>query len=581
MNNRQNCSTGRGVGTRVVTTIWSRQPIYGPKGHRVREKASDETFIRWLVEAGTDVFRLNLSHRSQDGLRERDFIAALRRVRRGYRERGRHIGMMLDLQGPKLRIGALESAPSATRIMPGAEFTLHTHHRIVGDATRACVLHGGEPFEQFGDMLSAGSFLHLGDGAVTLRVIAVSDRSVRTRVSRGGEIASGAGISVPGAKRAPQGLTAKDREDLAFFLPGGDDVTHVAISMVNGAADVLHVRDCIVQCFRNAQVPAHELELRMPLLVAKIETRAGLGALDEILDVADAVMVARGDLASQIGLERVTQAQKKIVRCCNARGKPVIVATEILESMTKASRPTRAEASDAYNAILDGADALMLSAETARGHFPIQSVRWLMRFARQAERDFLDQTDIDQRAASLRQKQIGQLRAAEIRCAKRSAEPGPWQDVYRLLAEKHRVQITTASVIWAAFTISRGIRVDALVPTTATGLSARLVAPFRPTVPCIAAVHHEYAARRLALSFGVQPIEIDESHRDHEALMLAVTNAARASIRRMCPAGLVARNAGCASSAWQLVVTAGRLPNVPGSTSIAALLPFELAPPPA
>ncbi len=332
--------------TRIVATL-------GPA-------TSSPAVIRALVDAGLDVARLNMSHGDQAGHAR---LAA--RVRRIAREAGRPVGLLVDLQGPKLRLGAF---PRPVPVEIGAEVVLTTAQRESDpDASILPVDYRHLPVET-----EPGQTLLLADGAVRLAVRRVDERRVVCEVLEGREIPPRAGLSLPEANVVRSALTTKDRKDLAWAVKHAADF--IALSFVRRPEDLRDARRLIRRLGGDQ------------LLVAKIETRAALGRLDDVLGAADAAMVARGDLGVELPPEQVPIEQKRIIEACGRAGKPVITATQMLESMRFASRPTRAEASDVANAVLDGSWAVMLSAETATGEYPVESVAMLDRIARQAER---------------------------------------------------------------------------------------------------------------------------------------------------------------------------------------------------
>jgi pyruvate kinase len=315
-----------------------------------------------LVGAGMDVGRINLSHGSAASHR-----VAASAIRRAAATAGRRVLILVDLAGPKVRLAALEG--DAIDLAAGRRFVLRTGGTAadVGDASGARVSYG-----RLASDVRIGDPILLADGAVELRVAAIGgDGTVQTDVVRGGTIRSRAGVAIPAARMSAPGLTAKDRADLPRLAELG--ATFVGQSFVRAPADVLELRAA--------------LGPDGPRIVAKIETRPAVESLDGILDVADAVMIARGDLGVEVPFEEVPVIQKQLVRQALGRGVPSIVATQMLESMITAPRPTRAEASDVANAVFDGADAIMLSGETAIGAYPVEAASAAIRIVLHCERE--------------------------------------------------------------------------------------------------------------------------------------------------------------------------------------------------
>ncbi|MGZ5904599.1 MAG: pyruvate kinase, partial [Reyranella sp.] len=307
--------------------------------------SADRATIEALVRAGADVFRLNFSHGTHADHKQRlDLIRSIEA------DIGRPIGVLLDLQGPKLRIGSFANGP--VTLVEGAPFRLDLDRDKPGDATRAAL-----PHPEIFATLKPGAELLLDDGRLRLRVQRSGKDFAETTVVNGGMLSDRKGVNVPGVVLPLSAMTHKDRADLDFGLTLGID--WIALSFVQRAADIVEAQ-AIIQGRAG--------------IVAKLEKPAAIECLDEILAVTDAVMVARGDLGVEMPAEQVPAIQKRIVRACRKLGKPVIVATQMLESMIEAPVPTRAEASDVATAIYDGVDAVMLSAESASGKYPVEAV---------------------------------------------------------------------------------------------------------------------------------------------------------------------------------------------------------------
>ncbi len=311
-----------------------------------------------MIRAGMHVARLNFSHGSFDS--HRKVIANLRRAAQ---KTGERLAIMADLPGPKMRIGDLVEEP--VDLIPGAPFTL-TADPVPGDAGRVSVT-----FEPLPRVVKAGDILFLNDGLIQLEVVQVAGNNVHCRVVVGGELRSRKGLNLPGIDLGINAFTARDRECLKFAIENGVDA--VSQSFVEKAADIEGVRE------------AAAAQGRVPFIIAKIERSRALERIDEIIKAADGIMVARGDLGVEVPIERIAVIQKDVIRRANQRAKPVITATQMLESMTANRRPTRAEATDVANAVLDGTDCVMLSGESAMGNYPVEAVAMLAKIAAAAE----------------------------------------------------------------------------------------------------------------------------------------------------------------------------------------------------
>jgi pyruvate kinase len=398
--------------------------------------SSEYATIKALFEAGADVFRLNFSHGSQADHKARHDI-----VRTIEKEMGRPIAILADLQGPKLRIGQFSEGKVMLR--PGADFQLD-QAPAPGSAARVCLPHP-ELFAAVG----AGQWLLLDDGRIRLEVLANEGGVIRTRVVNGGVLSDRKGVNVPDAVLPIPALTAKDKADLEFALSLGVD--WVALSFVQLPEDVTQ---------------AKELIQGRAGVMSKLEKPAALERLEQIVAVSDAIMVARGDLGVELPPERVPGVQKRIVRMCRKHGKPVVVATQMLESMVAAPVPTRAEASDVANAVYEGADAVMLSAESASGAYPVHAVSIMNRIISEVERDPLYPAMIEaQHQAPLPNK--GDAISAAMR------------DAAKIMGAK------------------------AMVAYTTSGHSSLRTARERPMAPIVSITPKDETARRLSLAWGV------------------------------------------------------------------------------
>jgi pyruvate kinase len=401
--------------------------------------------IRALVEAGADVFRMNLSHGTHEDHRRRyDY------VRQVEKDLGRPIGVLVDLQGPKLRVGEF---PGGEVFLRQGEETLVTNRHVKGTAGLIPAVYSGLMRD-----VHVGDRVLLDDGNIELKVIRRERRGLRCRVVVGGKLGDHKGLNFPGVRLSADSLTTKDRGDLAFGLRMGVDF--VALSFVRTAADIVKLR----RLLRRAKRP--------PMVIAKIERREAIENLEAILGVVDGVMVARGDLGVEYPPERVPILQKRIIQRANVREVLVITATQMLESMVSSPRPTRAEASDVANAIFDGTDAVMLSAETAVGRYPDRAVRTMSRIASEAE-----------------EVSIPLLRRRTTDHPSVMASP-------------------THALAHTAYQAAHELRAKVLAVFTHTGYSARLASKARPSAPIIALTPLESTCHRLTLSWGVTPVRV-------------------------------------------------------------------------
>ncbi|MBI5137031.1 MAG: pyruvate kinase [Nitrospirae bacterium] len=406
-----------------------------------------EEAIAQLIDAGMDVARLNFSHGSHQS-----HLEAMRLVRAVSERKGKTVAVLQDLQGPKIRIGSFENG--CVNIVPGATFTITTRP-CKGDANGVST-----PYTRLPADARPGTAILLHDGLIKLEVTATDGENVTCKVVDGGMLSDRGGISLPGVRISEPSLTEKDKEDLIFGLEHGVD--YVALSFVRDARDLVGIRAFIREhAAGRAHVP----------VVAKLETAEALDKLDAIIDQADAVMVARGDLGVEISAARVPVVQKDIIERCHKAGKPVITATQMLDSMANQPTPTRAEASDVANAVFDGSDAVMLSVETAFGKYPVKSVETMAAIIREAEKT----------------------------------------DYFRLghpPMRKDRLA-SAQSICRAAFHTADGVNARMIVCCTTTGISARLMSKYRPKAPIIALSRYPATLRRTALYWGTVPMLMD------------------------------------------------------------------------
>jgi pyruvate kinase len=449
--------------------------------------------IRALHEAGADVFRLNMSHGDHDSIRELHRI-----IRQIETDLDSPIGILADLQGPKLRVG--EFANGEEELEPGSAFRLDLD-TAPGTIDRVCL-----PHPEIFEALEPGASLLVNDGKIRLKVTECGPDFALTEVIIGGTISNRKGVNVPDVVLPLAALSEKDRADLEFVCQLGVD--WLALSFVQRAADVEEAR---ALCQGRAAI------------LSKIEKPSAVEWFDSILAVSDGIMVARGDLGVELPVQNVPPIQKRLVRKCRTAAKPVIVATQMLESMVESPVPTRAEVSDVAAAIYEGADAIMLSAESAAGDYPIEAVTTMDNVAREVESD----------------PTYTEIMEASRKITRKSVADG---------------------IVAAAREIAEATDIKAICCFTQSGTTALLTARERPRVPIMALSNLRGTARRLALTWGVNCVMCGELER----FKLAVINAARA-----------AREQGYAEPLDQIVITAGVPFNVPGTTNILRIAPCQ------
>ena len=400
--------------------------------------------IAALLDAGVNVARINASHGTAEVRGE--WIAAVRRVAAA---KGLPIAVLLDLQGPRIRVGDL---PKPRQLTPGQTVVFAPEEVAKGDELPTT-------YAGLATDARVGARILLNDGLLSVEVTAVESPRVRGRVVDGGTLTAHKGMNLPGLHVSAPALTDKDREDALDGVKRGVD--YLALSFVRRAEDLGELRALVGKGMK---------------LVAKIEKATALDDLDRILDASDAVMVARGDLGVELPFEQVPLVQKRLIRESNQHGKPVITATQMLESMVNAPRPTRAEASDVANAILDGTDAVMLSAETAVGNYPVEAVQAMDRIIREMERH-----------PTLRDE--------------RRVSPGAG-------AGREGVSVEDA-IAWGTNAVARMLKTPLIVTLTTGGFTSRKVAALRPPVPILAVTTEMTTFRQLALVWGVVPVRVD------------------------------------------------------------------------
>jgi len=461
--------------TKIVATI-------GPA-------SGDKETLVGMIEAGLNVARLNFSHGTYDEHRAR-----IKAVREAAAEVGKSIAILLDTRGPEIRLGVLENEPLYLRT--GDLITLTTEE-IQGTQEKISVT-----YKQLPQDVNHGDTILLADGLIALKVIQIKDNEIKCEVSNGGELRSRKGVNVPGVAVNLPAVTEQDIKDIRFGIKYNLDF--IAASFVRKAEDILTIKKLLEE--ENADLD----------IIAKIENQEAVNNLDDIIKVADGIMVARGDLGVEIPAEEVPLIQKIIIDKCNRAGKPVITATQMLESMIDNPRPTRAEASDVANAILDGTDAVMLSGETAAGKYPAQAVATMSRIAITAE-------------AAINYKEI--------------------------LVRKGRYlsRTVTDAISYATCSTAHDLEAAAIISSTESGYTPKMVSKYKPKAPIIAVTPHAKVLRKLSLSWGVQPLLVSRSE-DTDTM---ISNAVKVSLE----AGLI-------KAGDLIVITAGVPVGVHGTTNL-------------
>ena len=406
---------------------------------------NSEAMITRLIKAGMNVARLNFSHGTHED--HKKLIAIIRQVSK---KLNKPIAILQDLQGPKLRVGQVKNG--AIQLKTGNKIKITTHN-LVGDEQIISTT-----YKNLAKDVKKGDTILLDDGLIKLKVIHSEQDFVECKILEGGTLTDHKGINLPGVAISQPSLTEKDRRDLEFGIE--QNVDFVAMSFVRTPENVKLVKDIISE---------HGKEI---MVVSKLEKPEAIKHLDDIIEITDAVMIARGDLGVEMPLETVPSLQKQIIRKSIKKGKPVITATQMLESMRQFSRPTRAEVSDVANAIYDGTDAVMLSAETATGKFPIETVETMVKIIKEAEQN----TSV---------------------CTPRYLDP------------EEKTQSIADAVSNSACEASEHLNVKAIVAFTNSGFTARMVAKYRPETDVIVFTPSEIVQRQLNLSWGVNPFQME------------------------------------------------------------------------
>lgn len=423
--------------------------------------SEDVETLRKLIAHGMNVARLNFSHGSYE-----EHGARIKNIRQAAEEEGKTVAILLDTKGPEIRTGELHD-PSVD-LVAGGKITLTTES-ILGDASRISVSYAGLPED-----VHPGSTILIDDGLIGLTVDQVEGSEIHCTIDNGGTLKSRKGVNLPGVKINLPGITEKDAEDILFGIEQGVDF--IAASFVRKPQDVLEIRKILEE---------HQADIQ---IISKIENQEGIDNIDAILEVSDGLMVARGDMGVEIPAEEVPLVQKEIIRKCNRLGKPVITATQMLDSMQRNPRPTRAEASDVANAIFDGTDAIMLSGETAAGKYPVEAVSTMAQIAIRTE-------------SALHYRELLNQQVREIGAS------------------------ITDSISQAVVYTSHSLDCSAIITATESGHTARMVSKYRPQAPILAVTPNEGVLRKLTLIWGVYPMIGADAHTTDEMFQTAISAA--------------------------------------------------------
>ncbi|MGH2102499.1 pyruvate kinase [Aerococcus urinaeequi] len=465
--------------TKIVCTI-------GPASESV------DTLVQ-LIESGMNVARLNFSHGDHD-----EHLARINNIREASEKTGRRVAILLDTKGPEIRTNNMKDHKPVT-LVKGSEVRV-SMTEVEGDETKFSI-----SYTELINDVEKGSHILIDDGLVDLLVTDIDtvNNEIVTEVQNTGIVKDKKGVNVPGVSVQLPGITEKDANDIRFGLE--NDIDYIAASFVRKPSDVLEIREILVET-GNESVQ----------IIPKIENQEGVDNLDDILSVSDGLMVARGDLGVEIPAEQVPVVQKDMIRKCNLAGKPVITATQMLDSMQSNPRPTRAEASDVANAIFDGTDAIMLSGETAAGDYPVEAVQTMNRIALVTEGRKEAKTDIG------------------------SLKPSTEGDMAEAISQ---------SVAYTA----RSLRVSAIVAATESGHTAKMISKYRPSAKIIALTFSESQARKLVLAWGVEPFVVEKPASTDEMMSLA---------------GTVAKESGYAQDGDTIIISAGVPVGEKGTTNL-------------
>lgn len=461
--------------TKIVCTI-------GPTSQNIH-------VVKELLLNGMNVARLNFSHGTLEEQGERIAV-----IRQASQETGIPVAIMLDTKGPEIRMGCFQDGKVI--LDEGAQL-IFTTEEVLGTKERVSINYPGLPED-----VKPNDLILVDDGLISLTVQKVEKTEIYCRIENGGEISDRKKLNLPGVKLNLLSLTQKDIDDITFGVQAGVDF--IAASFIRSAADVLAIRRVLEEL--NADID----------IIAKIENRQGVENIEEIINAADGVMVARGDLGVEIPVEEVPLVQKRLIDQCNRVGKPVITATQMLDSMIRNPRPTRAEASDIANAILDGTGAIMLSGETASGKYPLEAVKTMARIAEYTEQ-------------SLQGKRFSHEWTTDI------------------------ANTTTEAIAHATCDVAHSLHAAAIITATQSGSTARKVSKYRPGMPIIAVTPFEKVLRKLLLVWGVFPLQSEEYHATNELM--------ETSIQTVLQAGYI-------KNGDLIVITAGVPVGIPGTTNL-------------
>ncbi|MCK8825768.1 pyruvate kinase [Fuchsiella alkaliacetigena] len=453
--------------------------------------SSDPEVLAEMIEAGMNVARMNFSHGEHADHKE-----MMDNVREVAADKGEPVAILLDTKGPEVRTGLIKDDGEVT-LEKGAKFTLTTEE-IEGTAEKVSVSYNNLPED-----VEVGGTILIDDGLIELEIERTTETEVECTVVSGGKLSSRKGVNLPGVSVTLPALTEKDKRDIKFGIE--EEVDFIAASFIRKAADVLAIRELLEE--HNAD------EIK---IIPKIENQEGVDNIDEIIDVSDGIMVARGDLGVEIPTEKVPMVQKIIISKCNREAKPVITATQMLDSMIRNPRPTRAEATDVANAIFDGTDATMLSGETAMGDYPVKSVHTMARIAVETEESARYQEQITKKHV-----------------------------------EAHHT--VTDSISYSTCETAKDLGAEAIITATRSGHTARMVSKYRPYAPIIAATPNRKIFNQLILSWGVRPVLTEGTDSTDEMI--------QASVQGALAAGYV-------QTGNLVVITAGSPAGVPGTTNL-------------
>ncbi len=428
---------------------------------------NDREILKQLALNGMDIARFNFSHGDHEEQKGR--VELVKSVRE---ELGLPIAMLLDTKGPEIRTGGLVDDKKVT-LVEGETYTLTTRD-IIGDNKIGHITYEGLPED-----VHEGSVILIDDGLIELRVESKNETDIVCRIINGGELGTKKGVNVPNVSIKLPGITQKDKEDILFGIEQGYDF--IAASFVRNADCIREIKDIL---------NAHNADIK---IIAKIENAEGIANIDEIIDVADGIMVARGDMGVEIPAEEVPHVQKMIIRKCNDKFKPVITATQMLDSMMRNPRPTRAEVTDVANAIYDGTDAVMLSGESAMGKYPVEAVKMMAHIAESTEQH-LDHEKF--------------VKARRI----------------------HAKQTVSGAVSYASVTTAHNLNAKAIIAPTISGFTARVISKYKPEMQVIGLSPNESVLRQMQIYWGVKPMKSIQEHSTDDIIRHAIDTAKQAGL---------------------------------------------------